>query len=136
MVKKNWLIVINDLLWMVAGMNIANIGVKSILAIDSLVWLLCVPVFAVFATMFFRIISKNCERILSMEGEKAKIYKFLTLKGYLIIAFMMTMGITLRRLGTIPEHFFAFFYTGLGSALFIAGLWPIISMVQKCIYEE
>ena len=104
MVKKNWLIVINGLLWMVAGMNIANIGVKSILAIDSLVWLLCVPVFAVFATMFFRIISKNCERILSMEGEK--------------------------------EHFFAFFYTGLGSALFIAGLWPIISMVQKCIYEE
>ena len=74
MVKKNWLIVINGFLWMVAGMNIANIGVKSILAIDSLVWLLCVPVFAVFATMFFRIISKNCERILSMEGEKAKIY--------------------------------------------------------------
>lgn len=37
MVKKNWLIVINGLLWMVAGMNIANIGVKSILAIDSLV---------------------------------------------------------------------------------------------------
>ena len=24
MVKKNWLIVINGLLWMVAGMNIAN----------------------------------------------------------------------------------------------------------------
>lgn len=63
-------------------------------------------------------------------------FMFLTLKGYLIIAFMMTMGITLRRLGTIPEHFFAFFYTGLGSALFIAGLWPIISMAQKCIYEE
>lgn len=46
-----------------------------------------------------------------------QLYKFLTLKGYLIIAFMMTLGFTLRGIGKLPDSYFAFFYTGLGSAL-------------------
>ena len=31
MVRKKWLIVANGLLWMAAGMNIGNIGIKSIM---------------------------------------------------------------------------------------------------------
>lgn len=128
MVKKNWLIFTNALLWMAAGFNIARIGVKCALTTGH-TWLWCIPVFAAFGTMFFRIISKNTRRIRAMESDRAPLYKFLTLKGYLIIAFMMTLGFTLRGLGKIPDGFFAFFYTGLGSALGLAGLWSLLSLV-------
>ena len=35
---------------------------------------------------------------------------------------MMTLGLTLRDIGKLPDSFFAFFYTGLGSALLLTGL--------------
>lgn len=38
------------------------------------------------------------------------------------MVFMMSMGIGLRAIGKIPEFFIAFFYTGLGFALALAGV--------------
>ncbi|MCQ2275059.1 MAG: hypothetical protein MJZ86_09740 [Bacteroidales bacterium] len=122
MVKKKYLILVNALLWAAAGINILRIGVRAALDDGTRVWLWGILVFTLFALMFFRVIGKNVKRIHAMEGEKAPLYKFLTLKGYLIIAFMMTLGIVLRHIGSIPNAFFAFFYTGLGSALTLAGL--------------
>jgi len=46
----------------------------------------------------------------------------LDLKGYLIMVFMISFGFGLRLSGLIPTWFFAFFYTGLGSALALAGV--------------
>lgn len=128
MARKHWLIIANGLLWMAAGFNIARIGIKCALSVNGYAYLWAIPVFAAFFTMFSRVIGKNTKRIKSMEEPKAPLYKFLTLKGYLIIAFMMTLGIVLRSLGTIPNTFFAFFYTGLGSALTLAGLLSILKM--------
>lgn len=128
MVRKQWLIVANGLLWMAAGVNIARIGIKCALSIDGHAYLWAILVFAAFFTMFSRVIGKNTKRIKAMVEPKAPLYKFLTLKGYLIIAFMMTLGIVLRSLGTIPDTFFAFFYTGLGSALTLAGLLSIVKL--------
>ena len=48
-------------------------------------------------------------------------WKFFDAKGYLIMAFMMTMGIGLRSLGIAPTWFIAFFYAGLGIALALSG---------------
>lgn len=107
---------------MAAGFNIARIGFSCAISLGTLVWLWAIPVFIAFGAMFTRVIGKNVKRIQNMEGERQPLYRFMALKGYLIIAFMMTLGITLRHIGSIPESFFAFFYTGLGSALFLAGL--------------
>ena len=38
------------------------------------------------------------------------------------MAFMITFGITIRATNLAPERFIAVFYTGLGSALALAGL--------------
>lgn len=125
MASKNALICTNALLWAVAGANIARIGISCAIEGQSKVWLWCIPVFLAFGTMFLRVIGKNTRRIRSMEGDSHPLYKFLELKGYLIIAFMMTLGITLRHIGSIPTSFFAYFYTGLGSALALAGLFSL-----------
>lgn len=54
---------------------------------------------------------------------KGRYYRsFCDLKSFLIMAFMMTFGILIRTLQLMPEMCIAIFYTGLGFALFLAGL--------------
>ncbi|MBQ6197659.1 MAG: hypothetical protein IJK44_00295 [Bacteroidales bacterium] len=91
---------------------------------EKLWWMipLSVLVFAGFYMMFTGIVRKYSERIHSLPGPKEPIYKTFSLKGYLIIAFMITLGITLKYIPGIPEPFFAWFYLGLGPGLLSAGI--------------
>ena len=50
------------------------------------------------------------------------VFKTFSLKGYLIIAFMITLGITMKYIPGLPESFFAWFHTGLGAGLLSAGI--------------
>ena len=83
---------------------------------------LSVLVFAGFYIMFTGIVRKYFERIHALPGPKEPIYKTFSLKEYLIIAFMITLGITLKYILGIPESFFAWFYMGLGPGLLSAGI--------------
>ena len=130
MVSKKWLIIANAVLWMAAGFNIVRIGIACAISAGGMIWLWAIPVFAAFYMMFARTIGKNAVRIMSMPGDTAPLYRFMSLKGYLIIIFMMTLGISLRSIGSIPDGFFAFFYTGLGSALFLAGAGSLLRKTE------
>ncbi len=46
------------------------------------------------------------------------------------MAIMMGGGIALRASGILPEWFIAFFYTGLGLALTVAGISFIVSYIR------
>ena len=83
---------------------------------------LSVLVFAGFYMMFTGIVRKYSERIHSLPGPKEPIYKTFSLRGYLIITFMITLGISLKYIPGIPESFFAWFYMGLGPGLLSAGI--------------
>ncbi len=61
------------------------------------------------------------EKILDLYEEYRPFYNFFDFKSYLIMAIMMGGGIWLRSSGLAPDYFIAFFYTGLGLALFLAG---------------
>ena len=50
------------------------------------------------------------------------VWNFFDAKAYIIMAVMMGGGIGLRNAGVFPDVFVAFFYTGLGCALFLAGI--------------
>ena len=65
---------------------------------------------------------KYSERIQALPGPKEPIYKTFNLKGYLIIAFMISLGIALEYIPGIPDSFFAWFYMGLGPGLLSAGI--------------
>lgn len=79
-------------------------------------------VFAGFYMMFTGIVRKYSERIHSLPGPEEPIYKTFSLNGYIIIAFMITLGITLKYIPGIPDTFFAWFYLGLGPGLLSAGI--------------
>ena len=63
----------------------------------------------------------GADSTLWMEEDRVPFWKFFDTKGYLIMAFMMTMGIGLRSSGIAPTWFIAFFYAGLGIALALSG---------------
>ena len=126
MVRKIHLLAINGLMWTAIGTKISITGISHYLTtpVVKLWWMipLSVLVFAGFYMMFTGIVRKYSERIHALPGQKEPIYKTFSLKGYLIIAFMITLGITLKYIPGIPESFFAWFYMGLGPGLLSAGI--------------
>ena len=83
---------------------------------------LSVLVFAGFYFMFSGVVRKYAERVHALPGPKEPVWKTFGLKGYLIIAFMISLGISLKHIPGIPEPFFAWFYLGLGLGLISAGV--------------
>lgn len=123
------LILVNGLLWCAIGIKILLTGSSYYLRLPAIHWwyyLLSVLVFAGFYVMFTGIVRKYAERIEAMQEPKASIFKTFSVKGYIIIAFMITLGITLKRIPQVPDSFIAWFYCGLGPGLLSAGIRFII----------
>ena len=122
-VKKRTLLLIAGIVWLIAGFNVARLGILSFRLVDRTWYLyaLTILIFIIFGTMFFKMSDKHTKRILAYE-DKRPFWNFFDLKSYLIMVFMMSMGIGLRASGKIPEFFIGFFYTGLGFALALAGV--------------
>ncbi|MBS5150361.1 MAG: hypothetical protein KHY76_05120 [Butyricicoccus pullicaecorum] len=123
-VKKRTLLLLAALVWGIAGFNILRIGILSYVGYAGVVnFLLSVVVFLLFQTFVFGpLVRRHTIRILGYSQEKQLFLKFFDRKSFLIMAFMMTFGIGLRASGLAPVRFIAVFYTGLGAALFLAGL--------------
>ncbi|MBR4771153.1 MAG: hypothetical protein IK009_00275 [Bacteroidales bacterium] len=119
------LLFVNGILWTAIGTKIALIGIKAYQSLEVIPWwffLLSAVVFAGFWFMFTGVVRKYAARIMAMTEPKTSIFKTFSLKGYLIIAFMITLGITLKRIPQVPDTFIAWFYCGLGPGLLSAGL--------------
>ena len=123
-VKRNTLLLIACLVWGAAGVNILRLGVLAYPAYLSVLnFVLSALVFAVFQCFIFgRLVKKHTARITGYEEERHFFLKFFDVKSFIIMAVMMTGGIALRASGLAPERFIAFFYTGLGASLLLAGL--------------
>lgn len=127
------LLLVAGFVWVIAGGNIANIGIGA-LTHDHLVWWVLVATLVIFVMfhmfVFQKLVKKHAERIRGFEEDKKNILHFFDKKGYIIMAIMMGGGIGLRASGILPEWFIAFFYTGLGAALTVAGISFIVSYVK------
>ena len=125
-VRKIHLLAVNGLLWLAIGTKIAITGVARYLEtpVEKLWWMIpaSVLVFAGFYFMFSGVVRKYAARVHALPGPKESVWKTFGLKGYLIIAFMISLGISLKHIPGIPEPFFAWFYLGLGLGLFSAGV--------------
>jgi hypothetical protein len=137
-VTKSWLIALAGLMWTGVGVMLCRL---------AYIWLVVInrgmaTSFALFGAAmavgayyfgFSKIAQKNIERI-SLLVEKTCIFAFQTWKGYLIIAFMITVGIILRN-SAVPKQYLAILYTTIGGAIFLSSfhyyglLWKMA--VQK-----
>ncbi|EPI44411.1 hypothetical protein CG392_01125 [Gardnerella vaginalis] len=123
-VSKNTLLLIACLVWGFAGFNILKIGVNAYSNfLTPINFTLSLAVFVIFQVFIFgKLVKKHVSRINAYKENKQFFLKFFDVKSFIIMAFMMTFGIVLRATNIAPERFIAVFYTGLGSALALAGL--------------
>ena len=136
--EKRTLVLIAGLVWLAAGLNVARLGILAYLGTFSASHVqLSVLIFALFGFLFYRMSKKHIKRILSYEDGKLCVFRFFDWKSYCIMAFMMSGGIWLRSSGLVSEWIIAFFYTGLGLALAVAGIsFTVEYMILKHTKES
>ena len=134
-INKNYLILIAGVVWIVAGSMVLKIGLPLFLELTPKnKWLpyLGIIVFLVFYFFIFsKLVNKHVARIRMNPAEKMPFWHFFDLPSYIIMLVMMSGGIVLRVDHLIPEKFIAFFYSGLGFALFCCGARFVIAFFQK-----
>lgn len=96
-VKKRALLLIAGIVWLIAGFNVARLGVLSYLLIESqwYLYLFSVIVFMLFGIMFFQMSRKHTKRILGYEDYRP-FWHFFDLKAYIIMACMMGAELVLE----------------------------------------
>ncbi len=124
-VSSNTLLLTAGVVWLVAGLNILQIGLSCWIT-DTHYWLLKVCeaslVFLLFFCMVFhKLYSKHTQRITSGKRERHCPFSFFDVKGWIVMAFMIGMGVTIRKAHLLPGSFIAVFYTGLSLALIATG---------------
>jgi len=67
---------------------------------------------------FLRVVDKNLNRILPMEGRRC-VFSFISWKSYLLIAVMIFMGYLLRH-SPLPRLYLAALYAAIGTALILS----------------
>lgn len=141
MVKKRTLFLLAGLIWSLAGGNVLKIGLQAYTnAFNMLNVGLTALVFFLFWTKVFRpLVGKHVIRIHGYEEEYKRPWNFFDKESFLIMAFMMTFGIAIRVMNLMPDSFIAFFYTGLGTALAMAGILFLANYIgydKKAVNEE
>jgi hypothetical protein len=127
-VKKSYLIIAAGCMWMTAGINVFHIGFQVWDVKRTMPWLHffgVIATFFFFATIFNRVYKKNVTRILKMDNLRNP-FLFFDARGWLIMAFMISLGVTVRHFELLPAYIIAAFYQGMGACLAIFGgrfLW-------------
>ena len=65
-------------------------------------------------------VKKHTNRIINYEEENQYFFKFFDIKSFLIMFFMIALGVSIRKFNLAPEKFITIFYSGLGTALFLS----------------
>jgi len=144
-VSKYLLMALAGLMWGVVGIMLCRM---------AFIWLRAVPVrwalslgslglisaLAAYRFGFSKIALKNIFR-LCLLPDKTCIFAFQAWKSYLIIIFMVTLGLTLRH-SPFPKHFLAVIYETIGGALlfssfhFYGRIWRVKIRKKPCITSE
>jgi hypothetical protein len=122
-VHKAWLLFIAGMLWIGVGLMldiIAYIWLRNEMAHKALISAIMGFVLALFIHHFgfLRVVDKNLNRILPLEGARC-VFSFISLKSYFLIAVMMLMGYALRH-SPLPKLYLAVLYSAIGTALMLS----------------
>lgn len=133
-VEAKYLLLIAAVVWFLAGFNVARLGILACAEGETPLWLLVIGiplVFIAFHAMFSKLVGKHSDRIRGYGEDRMHVLRFFDVKGYVMMAIMMGGGIALREFGIVPSWFVAFFYTGLGIALALAGVGFLVHYLRR-----
>ena len=134
MIRRAYSFIIAAAIWGIPGINIAIKGLRTYMLMrpGDLWWLMLVTVAVsvFFFIIFRRVVRKYSERIASLP-DRVMIWQIFPLQGWILLSFMMGLGITLKYIPGIPMSFTASFYSGLGPMLVVAALRFVVSVVSR-----
>lgn len=114
-------------LWLFAGAKVLWIAVLSwpiISGVSAYVWLVVAFLFFSFL-VFPRAVPPNVRYIVGMKGRRAPFYRCFRPASWAVMAFMISLGLTLRLSGWVGHDFIAGFYTGLGVSLLLCSVYYV-----------
>ncbi len=122
-VKRHRLLLLSGVMWSLVGIMLVSFAVRWFpeMTKKQVTWAIVIGLLWAFGKVFmFRVIArKNISRILTLP-HKTWIWTFQKWTSYLIIVFMMTLGISLRTTGLVEKKYLAPMYIGIGLALFLS----------------
>ncbi len=125
-VPKNHLMLIAGVVWCLAGAMVCLVGLPLLFRLDPLdpaLLPLALVIFLVFYVFVFsRLVRKHTYRVRARTEDRLPFWHFFNASSWAVMAVMMGGGMTLRLSHAVPDWFIAFFYSGLGVALFLCGL--------------
>lgn len=123
--NKRILYYVAALLWGAPGIVITVKGIKAYtqMAPENLWWLLLITCFVLtgFYFMFTKIVNRYCARLADLP-QKSGLFQTFPLRGWVLIVFMMCLGMALKFIPGVPQEFTASFYSGLGPNLVLAAI--------------
>ena len=125
-VNRQILLIIAGTVWIIAGGNILRIGIVTWMT-NSHDWMFKIGeatiVFLLFFVLIFkRLYYKHTRRIEQKKETRNCPFSFFDVKSWIIMIFMISLGITIRSFHLLPESFISVFYTGLSIALILTGI--------------
>jgi hypothetical protein len=134
-VPKNLLMLIAGVVWCVAGLMVCVVGIPlevRLVPDDVALVPLAAATFVVFYSMVFsRLVRKHTRRIRARTEARLPVYQFFNASSWAVMAVMMGGGMALRASHLAPDWAIAFFYTGLGVALFLCGLRFVAGFARR-----
>lgn len=113
------------LIWGIPGIIITLKGIRAygIQPSENLWWLLpiTVAVLVGFYFIFRRIVDRYCKRIASLP-DSVNFWQTFPARGWILLVFMMGLGIALKYVPGLPSAFTASFYSGLGPMLVLSSV--------------
>lgn len=121
-VYKYWLQLISGIMWTGVGFFLLSLAVGWIFTpAESASWKYWVPgcllALAIYQFGFSKLAVKNGNRIETIPDERPCIFAFQEWKNYLIIIFMIGLGISLRKFTPIPKPLLGITYLGIGGGI-------------------
>ena len=144
-VSKYWLIALAGLMWSAVGVMLGRLAYIWLAAVD---WDRALPLgslgiissLVAYRYGFSKIALKNIDR-LCLLSDKCCIFAFQAWRSYLIVIFMIMLGIVFRS-SPMPRHLLAVIYATIGGALFLSSfhfyrrIWLVKILKQPCITPE
>lgn len=125
LVSRRWLFLIAGIAWTLVGLLLCGRAVDWLAALPfESALLLTLAALAIAGTGYYfgftKVVRKNIRRIYGL-ADRVPIYAFTAPRGYILIAIMISTGITLRN-SSLPKVYLTIPYLAMGGVLLIGAV--------------
>ncbi len=132
-VPKRSLLMVAAGVWLFAGGFLMLRGIRSMPPGSWAAWKTLASIaggLVFFRILFLRISSKHISRITALEILRPCVFSFFNFRSYLMMALMITMGVTVRKLHLVSAQSISYFFICMAIPLVISALRFVAAFIN------